>query len=270
MGAQSSRNHEDDYFVNNIVPLIHAISTSTRSINEEDFIWKAWSGRTLYATIDGQERVFLVDYCLFLRWTSDTEIGKVKKIARLTINTFWPDGYPNTALKDHNPLTMTDTVIELEKYPSVCYIDLLRNAASSSPALATPQEKAALSGLVSESLCIALQVLLSTGAITYNQTVKLDAIGATRREKLSIDNIPHATPEERQYALRDYYAKYPAKLTVEQELMIIEKIAKTEVVVRIYEHMGFTKTDRIQSPISVKMQSSVDVLMHRCRAKYAV
>lgn len=268
MGARTSRNRSDDYYAQHVAPLIAQICTSVADKNNDETSWQAWSGRRIYSDKNGLPHAHLIDYTVYLRWTPEYKSGDVKHIGMLKITTKWPSDYPYTALRLQNRVYMTEVTIDIKPRILECFISLLRNSAAAYPSLAIPAEKTALGGLVSESLCIALHILLNSHTVTLNQYVKLLAVGSLRKEHLSIDHIPHNTPEQRRYALRDYYVNNPEPNSPEEEIDLIERIAKTELIVRMYKTMGFMDTRESPDPTGVEMKATVATLTNNCRDKY--
>lgn len=263
MGANSS---SSTYYEDHVVSFIDTVSSNIRNPKTQQFSYRAWSGRNLTADIIGTVFLYPVDTivtCQLYQSNYDAHT-----MLMLTMESPWPDEYPQTLLRRVRGRSMTNLRVDVDIVANSCYVRTLYNSASSFPSMATPQEKSALSGLVSESLCIVMRILYQSQKINMHGYVRIDAAGSVRIESVNLDKIPHATPKQMQYALREYLATNPLPETKKEQLEILQDIVKTEYVVAIYESMGFEKKSSNTDPTHVAMESIVYNLLTRCRNKY--
>lgn len=269
MGANTSVNRNNLYYIDHVVSFVKIVSKNIQNMSQSHYSYKAWSGRKLSILVGTQLFEYPIDTVVDVDVDFDEARGLYsKENFRLRIESPWPADYPVTPLQEIHRDFMTRVHINVYPSSNQCHVAVLYNVASAYPSVATAKEKQALSGLVSETLCLGIRMLYDAKALTMSGYVKINAVGMLRRDPVSISHIPHETEEQRLHALHAYLILNPSKLTEEEQLQKIQTIAKTDVVVKIYEGLGFEKIKGLHDPTNVAMESIVFNILSRCSQKY--
>lgn len=254
MGNASSNDAKNTYYTNHVEQIVNNYPVITMIGS-----WKLWSGRMVQTEVNGVNHAYPVDY------TIESKFNDIEGIT-IVMKALWPPGYPMTRLRASCLTFMTNAWLDYFPSKNSVHVKILMNAASISPSLALPEEKEALGGLVSESLCILLRMIQQAQPLKAQTMVYIEAAGTVRNEHANIDNTPHETQLDRTFAFRDFPDFDLAKYDVADQLSMITVLQSTKSVVKIYERMGFRIRDGYEPHYNyVYMSSTLEKLVHRCR-----
>lgn len=259
----------DNYYAS----LVSTVSEYIRNMNQPCYSYQTWAGRSMSVFVDYGWQEYQLQFLVSVNIVeNDDEQCDDHDNAKFDIimEVPWPDNYPMTPLQNKWFGPMAVAKVRVDRSFDTCTVLYLGNTASTYPSLATQHEKVALSGIVSDMLSMEMLILCESQSLTPRGRVSITAKGSLGLEPVSIDHVPYATRDQRQYVLRDFFYMNPYPLTEHEELIIIQHMVKTEVLVKIYEELGFRIKSGRQDPTRVKMKATLSTLVKRCHDRFGI
>lgn len=169
MGAASSTSANNTYYRKHVEDIVN-----NYPITATQGRWKFWSGRTIAATVNGQQHTYPIDYTIESTMSQNEE-GAVD----VYMSALWPNDYPVTAFRGQfNEMIWVHMII----YPNQDKIALehTHDVSRQDVSNALPGEITATKSLLNEAVCILLRMAQQTQTrrrqTTVVATVYVDAL----------------------------------------------------------------------------------------------